>query len=189
MKPTEELMKEHEAIQVMLSILEQMCNRLELGERLPPGKLERVLEFIKLFADKCHHGKEEDLLFPAMIKAGFSKEGGPIAVMLHEHVIGRNAVKGMDEALVKYKQSKDTIPEGFIENARTYIRLLRQHIDKEDHILYPMANQHLSLEVQQELLEQFERVEREVIGVGTHEKFHELLHQLKEEFLDKKRHL
>ncbi|MFX0095665.1 MAG: hemerythrin domain-containing protein [Candidatus Hodarchaeota archaeon] len=184
MKPTEELMKEHEAIKRMLSVLEQICKRIEQGERLPSEKLTQILEFIKLFADQCHHGKEEDLLFPAMIKAGFPKDGGSIAVMLHEHVIGRNAVKGMAEAIFKYKQSNLAIPESFIENARTYIQLLHQHIDKEDNILYPLANQHLSLQAQQDLLEQFERVEREVIGVGIHEKFHELLQHLEEEFLE-----
>jgi hemerythrin-like domain-containing protein len=70
-----------------------------------------------------------------------------------------------------------------VENARNYIALLTQHIDKEDHILYPMADVHLSEERQKGLVEEFERVEREEIGVGKHEEFHQLLEHLREVYL------
>lgn len=82
MKPTEQLKEEHKAIKLMLKVLEAMCRRLENKENIPKEHFEKVLEFIKVFADKCHHGKEEDLLFPAMEKAGIPREGGPLNVML-----------------------------------------------------------------------------------------------------------
>ncbi len=78
MTPTEQLKEEHQGIQLMLSILEKVCQRLESGGKVETGHLEKVLEFIQVFADKCHHGKEEDLLFPEMEKAGIPKEQGPI---------------------------------------------------------------------------------------------------------------
>ena len=130
-------------------------------------------------ADKCHHGKEEDLLFPAMEEAGIPKEEGPIGVMLMEHSEGRHCIKGMVEAVAEYKQNgKDFAPK-FIQNARTYVELLTQHIDKENNILFEMADIHLSANKQEELLQEFERFERDKIGVVIYEDLHEIFHNLK----------
>ncbi len=177
MKATEQLKEEHKIIKVMLEILEAICRKLEKGEDVPKEHLEGVVEFIKVFADKCHHGKEEDLLFPAMEEAGIPKEGGPIGVMLEEHNMGRDYVKGMSKSFSSQDFKK------FIENARGYIELLEQHIDKEDNILYKMADMHLSEKKQKELLPQFEKVEIERIGAGKHEEFHKLVHHLKKVYL------
>lgn len=183
MSPTEQLKEEHEAIKLMLKILEKVCEKLESKEEVNPEHLERIVEFIKVFADKCHHGKEEDLLFPAMEEAGIPKEGGPIGVMLTEHNMGRDYVKGMNEAVAKYKTGDRTVSPKIVENARNYIRLLTPHINKEDNILYQMADMRLSKEKQEELLEEFERVESEIIGADKHEEFHQLLRNLKQVYL------
>jgi len=180
MRPPEQLEEEHKAIKLMLRISEKVCEKLESGEEVNPEHLEQIVEFIKVFADKCHHGKEEDLLFTAMEEAGIPKKGGPIGVMLTEHDMGRGYVKAMSEAVAKYKGGDRKVSSAIVGNARNYIALLTQHIDKEDNILYPMADMHLSEERQKELLEEFERVEREKIGVGKHEEFHELLNHLRE---------
>jgi hemerythrin-like domain-containing protein len=100
--------------------------------------------------------------------------------MLTEHDMGRGYVRGMSEAIAKYKAGDGKASSAIVGNARNYIALLTQHIDKEDNILYPMADVHLSEDKQKELLEEFERVERERIGVGKHEEFHELLDHLKQ---------
>ncbi len=176
MKPTEILKEEHVAIKSMLDVLERICDKLEAGEGVEPGHLEQVVEFIREFADKCHHGKEEDLLFPAMAEAGIPVEGGPIGVMLAEHETGRNYVKGMREGIEEYKEGRGA--SRFIENARGYIELLRAHIDKEDNILYPMADGHVAREEQERLLEEFEKVE-ERMGKGTHERYLGILERLK----------
>lgn len=181
MRPTEQLKEEHKAIKLILKILEKACVRLESGEEVNPEHLEQILEFIKLFADKCHHGKEEDLLFLAMEEAGFPREGGPIAVMLIEHNMGRDYVKDMSEDVAKYKASEHEASSKIVENARNYIALLTQHIEKEDNILYPMADMHLSEDKQRELIEEFEKLERERIGIGKHEELHKLLHHLEKE--------
>lgn len=178
MRATEQLMQEHRAIETMLNILESVCRELEAGEAVNAEHLDRILEFIRVFADQCHHGKEEDLLFPAMEMAGIPREGGPIGVMLIEHTHGREYVRGMSGAVSRYKAGEKGAVSDFVANARGYIALLRQHINKEDNILYRMADMHLSVEKQEELLEQFEQVERERIGPGKHEVFHKLLEQL-----------
>ncbi|MEM2964829.1 MAG: hemerythrin domain-containing protein [Candidatus Bathyarchaeia archaeon] len=177
MRSTEQLKEEHKAIKLMLKILESICKRLENNQEIPKEHFEETLEFIKVFADKCHHGKEEDLLFPAMEKAGVPREGGPISVMLMEHNMGRDYVKGMSESVISRDFNK------FMENARGYIKLLNQHIDKEDNILYVMADMHIQESEQEELLRRFEKLERERIGPGKHEELHKLLHRLEEVYL------
>jgi hemerythrin-like domain-containing protein len=183
MTPTDELKEEHQGILLMLKIFEKVCAKLEAKEKVDPGHLERIVEFFRIFADKCHHGKEEDLLFPEMEKSGISKEHGPIGVMLMEHDQGRALVKGMGEAAARYKKAESTASAEFAQNARDYIALLTQHINKENNILFPMGDRVISREKQGELVEAFETLEREKIGAGTHEEFHKFLHHLQEVYL------
>lgn len=177
MQATEELKKEHRAIEMMLRILSAVDKKIEAGEKIPQEHLEKIVEFIRVFADQCHHGKEEDLLFPAMEEAGMPRDGGPLAVMLQEHNNGRDYVKAMSEAVI----SKDL--EKFRENAEAYADLLDQHIDKEDNVLYPMADNCLSANKNSQLMEQFAQVEEEKIGAGKHEEFHQLLRDLEKIYL------
>ena len=98
------------------------------------------ITFIRLFADACHHGKEEDLLFPALEEAGMSRQQGPIAVMLEEHRMGRQYVRFMSEAL-EPARSGDTEARARLANAaRGYVDLIRAHIMKEDNVLFNMAD-------------------------------------------------
>jgi len=183
MKPTDQLKEEHKAIKLMLDILEKIYRKLEAGEEINKEDLDKILEFTSVFISKCHHGKEEDLLFPAMEEAGVPRKGGPIEVMIEEHDIGRECVKALNGAIKKNKTNDTEAIDEIIKNARNYVGLLRTHIDKEDNILYSMADAHLSREKQDKLLKEFEIVENEKIGIGKHEEFHKLLHHLKDVYL------
>jgi hemerythrin-like domain-containing protein len=183
MKPTQELSNEHQAILLMIRILEKMSDRLEEGRQVDAGHLEKAVDFIKVFADKCHHGKEEDLLFPAMEKAGIPRTGGPLGVMLREHVMGRGFVKAMSEALAGIKKGDRKAVALFAENARNYGALLSQHIFKEDNVLYPMADGRLSSAEQDALEACFAEVEEKAVGHGKHEAYHRLLKELEAEYL------
>jgi len=140
-----------------------------------------LLDFFKVFADQCHHGKEESLLFLELEARGVPKEGGPIGVMLHEHDEGRRLQEQMREAIADL--TDETHRQQFIAAARNYIALLRQHIWKEDNVLFRMAQQVLTEEDDERLSEQFERHEREAIGEGVHERYHHIVHRLEAEFL------
>lgn len=183
MKASTPLIEEHHGIKRMLQILEAVSRRIEGGEPVDPQDLEQIVEFIQVFADSCHHAKEEELLFEAMVEAGLPREGGPIGVMLHEHVLGRGYVRAVKEALPGYQAGDAAAAVRIAENARSYAALLHQHIDKEDHILYPMADRQLPAQKQHELVEAFERVEEERIGPGRHEAFHALLDRLEATYL------
>lgn len=183
MRPTDNLKDEHTAIKLMLQILDKVCQELESGKEVNYDHLTQIVDFIKIFADKCHHGKEEDLLFPSLERTGMPHDKGPISIMLMEHNIGRNYVGGMSEAADKYKAGNRQESARFVENARNYIALLTQHIRKENEVLFPMADMRLSEEDQKRLLEDFEKLETERIGIGKHEELHRLLHHLKDIYL------
>ncbi len=176
MKPTEILKHEHRVIEKMISVLDAFCKNVEKGD-FKREDAQKIVDFFKTFADKCHHGKEENMLFPEMEKAGVPKEGGPIGVMLFEHKQGRNFIKGMDSGI------KENNAKSFLENARNYINLLKEHIYKEDNILFNIAEAHLTSKVQENLIERFEKFENEVIGKEVHEKYHELVHQMEKKYM------
>ncbi len=182
MKPTAELSHEHQAILRMIGTLGRIADRLDAGAAVDPDDLDRSVEFIRGFADKCHHAKEEDHLFPEMEKAGIPREGGPIGVMLAEHVRGREFTAAMAAAIPGTRAGDRRAAGAFVAEARGYGELLTQHIFKEDHILYPMADARLTPEQQASLEASFLEVERTVAGEGRHEEFHRLLERLEKTY-------
>ncbi|WP_048126604.1 MULTISPECIES: hemerythrin domain-containing protein [unclassified Methanosarcina] len=180
MKPTDDLKEEHKAVKLMLRILDGMCTDIEYRRNVKLEHLEGLLEFMKIFVDKCHHTKEEVYLFPEMEKAGIpAKE--LIDSLIKEHKQGREHVSRIEEAVSKKVWDKEELT--ILEDARAYIQLLTLHTEKEENDLFPLADVCLAPEVQKELLESFEVVENEEIGAGKHEEFHRQLHHLKEIYL------
>jgi hemerythrin-like domain-containing protein/uncharacterized protein (DUF2249 family) len=176
--PTQVLMEEHTLILQALDALERKIAQVESG--VPPDRayFQKAVEFLRTFADKCHHGKEEHLLFKTMVERGFPREAGPIAVMLHEHDLGRAFVRGIAEAAASPTLDGAAIHR-IIENGRGFVQLLRAHIDKENSILFPMADNLLSPEDHAYLEKAFERFEAEETGAGVHEAMQKLLDELK----------
>jgi len=170
MKPIEELMEEHRVIERVLGIIEIAADLLDDDEEVDPDLFVDIVDFLMTFADKCHHSKEERQLFVKMQECEASGEVGPIAVMLREHEDGRAHVRKMAE-LSRQKMTKK-VREGLVEAARGYVELLSQHIQKEDNILYPMAEQMLSRLDMEELEKGFAEVEEKIMGPGVHERYH-----------------
>lgn len=175
MKTTDELRAEHEGVKVMLSVIRAICRRLGTDEAVDPTDLPRVVEFLSVFVDRCHHGKEEDLLFPALEAAGVAREGGPIGVMLAEHSSGRELIRAMREALARWDTDLPEARRSFVASAIAYADLLEEHIEKENGVLFPAADGLLTPDADGELAAGFEAIECERIGVGKHEEFHALL--------------
>ena len=109
---------------------------------------------------------------------GVPREGGPIGVMLAEHERGRAYVRAMAEAAGRYSKGDKSAAPVLIQNGRNYVELLRQHIAKEDRVLFPMADKVLSGAEQTQLFEAFETIERERTGAGEHERYHHVLDEL-----------
>jgi hemerythrin-like domain-containing protein len=178
MDAIETLMSEHRLIEQVLDALVGFSE--ETGRRGTTEKeeLSRFVTFLREFADACHHGKEEDVLFAAMVDHGFPREGGPIAVMLHEHTQGRALIRALDQ---KSKQEGEWSGEDrrqIAEASSGYAHLLRGHIHKEDAILYPMAEQHLPPEAMERVAADCDRFEAERTGSGEHQRLHALAESL-----------
>ncbi len=164
-KATQDLKKEHEAIVFVLGILDAMAAETSAdGDKLQYRY--ELIDFLKTFADKCHHGKEETLLFKAMEENGIQNEGGPIGVMLEEHIQGRGYIAKMKESLDEGDIA------GFNSAAEQYCGLLRIHINKENIMLFKFADQVLDEAKQDELFIKFQEHEETVIGHGVHEQLH-----------------
>lgn len=173
MKPTDVLMEEHRVIERALDALEEAATRLELGRDVPKEVLESLLDFIRGFADRCHHHKEEGVLFPYLESRGLSSTDGPVGVMLQEHEIGRRHVTAMAGAVDTSRGVE------FAAHARAYIQLLREHIDKEDHVLFPMADEVMADEDFEELMSRLHHAEEE-LG-SSHEEYLRLLERIERE--------
>jgi hemerythrin-like domain-containing protein len=170
MKPTRILELEHRVIEQVLDCLDRIANRCQADGRLDAESARNAVDFFRTFADRCHHGKEEQQLFPMMEARGFPADSGPVAVMRVEHDHGRALVQGME---VEIEFAADGKPEScarYVNNARSFSALLREHIRKEDHCLFPMADGALGEDDQLELAKSFERAEQEDMTPGERER-------------------
>lgn len=178
MVATEALKNDHRVIEKVLHVLEAVSNKINQGGEVPIDVLKKAADFIRNFADSYHHGKEENLLFKSMEEKGFPREGGPIGVMLMEHDEGRRYVRGLVEAIEKYASGDSSAQKAIAENARNFAGLLGPHIQKEDNILYMMADNILPEAFQKELLHKFDLVEKEKLGEGKRQYYVNLADEL-----------
>jgi hemerythrin-like domain-containing protein len=182
MKPTEVLMAEHKAVLLALQILEKIENSLKEGAADAPANLDQLIDFFRGFVDRCHHAKEEDVLFPELERRGVPREGGPIGVMLAEHNAGRQYIREMSNALTGFRSGDGDAVNVIRESSNGYRNLLRGHIDKEDNVLYPMADRLIPDADAANMVGRFEEIERDRVGVGKHEAYHDMLHRMKEAY-------
>lgn len=179
MGPTRVLSLEHQTILGILDLLETLADRLAGGDRRAAELAPDMVDYIASFADRLHHGKEEELLFPALARAGMPADGGPVAVMLSEHERGRALVGAMRRAVADGLSGVDA-RTGFADAACGFAQLLREHIHKEDHVLFPMAEQMLDATVRDELLRAFEAHDGER-HAAEHRRCAEVLERLRRE--------
>jgi hemerythrin-like domain-containing protein len=154
-RPTKVLRDEHQVILRVLNVLERLVERARDGAGFESGALGQCVEFFRLFADACHHAKEEDLLFPVLESHGIPRAGGPIGVMLYEHQMARQLTQQMGEALTATGNGQSGAAAQFCAVAERYVNLLKQHIYKEDNFLFTMGERVMPDAAQQDLCSQF----------------------------------
>jgi hemerythrin-like domain-containing protein len=153
---TNNLEDDHIHILKLIEVMERV-----IGSDNPDvSHLESIVDIIRNFADGLHHAKEENQFFPFLAKRGFSLTQGPVAVMLHEHVQGRDFVKGIADNISLYKSGNISALGKIYSNMAGYAELLQNHIGKENNILFQMADRALSESDHQDLLTQFGEAEK-----------------------------
>lgn len=150
-KPTQILSDEHQNILKVIKALTCRCDEINSGKEIDQKFFNEAVSFIRNYADKFHHAKEEDILFK-ILSDHEKMHCDPTKQMLVEHGEGRNFVKGMEEALQKGDKKE------LLKNAQGYCELLQDHIFKEDNILYPMADEALSEAEQKNIAEKFSQI-------------------------------
>jgi len=180
MTPTDILKHEHAVLMLILDAAEREVRLIRASGKVRADRLGQMIDFFRMFVDRCHHGKEEKHLFRFMRKRDAARTNGPVSILLREHEEGRTHVKAMTRALAKAVKGDGRAAAALAEDLSAYILLLRNHTDKEDDVLYPMADEILTRGDQEALLKAFEKVEAKEIGEGVHEKYHQLAHELAE---------
>lgn len=136
---TRALVNEHRLILRMITLLDRNAPKTADGTYCNWQFYLEGVDFIRNFADRFHHAKEEDVLFEALVKNGMPRENSPIAAMLMEHGQGRAFVAAMETAALEALNGQTGRGRIVADNALAYASLLREHIAKEDEILYPLA--------------------------------------------------
>jgi hemerythrin-like domain-containing protein len=154
---TQNLENDHVYIIRLIDVMEKMV----LNCATDTAHMELVVNLIKTYADGFHHAKEEQVLFPLLEEKGFSKVHGPVAVMLHEHVEGREFVKGISQRIDVYKAGNVSALPEIYQYMQGYVDLLREHINKENNVLFKLADKALSSDEQLELLNKFGSIEKQ----------------------------
>jgi len=175
--PMEVLEGEHHVIQKMVGAMAVLAEGLGAGHEPPVETLRNIVEFMRTFADKCHHGKEEAHLFPCLEKRGIPARGCPIGVLLHEHERGRALVTQLAQATEAYASGNVAARDSMVEPLRGLMELYPSHIWKEEYLLFPMSAKVLSAADQQQLVEKFAEVEA-AIGREVHQRFERLAEEI-----------
>jgi hemerythrin-like domain-containing protein len=178
-KAIEVLMSEHRLIEEVLGSLETYAIDVRAGAPALGDVIGDYARFLGGFADACHHGKEEDILFRRMIERGFPREAGPLAVMYHEHEAGRSHVRALSEIAASPGPADSRL---LLDHAEAYVPLLRQHILKEDRILYPMALEFLTAPELDAMNGEFETFEARMHADGSYDRLRALAETLTRRF-------
>jgi hemerythrin-like domain-containing protein len=181
MQAIDVLMQEHRVIEQVLDALDMAAARLARGEVVPARFFLDAADFASGFADGCHHRKEEGVLFPTMKQHGGPSGGGAIEVMLDEHEQGRGYVRQLREAARQLDAGDSAAARRVIAAARGYVALLRDHIAKEDEMLFPLAGELIPESAQAGVVAAFEEVEEAERDAPNHEELLELAERLTQE--------
>jgi hemerythrin-like domain-containing protein len=175
---TVQLKKEHETVKRVLDIMERFCKEIETTGRADTEQLDQLMEFLIVFVDRCHHGKEEDVLIPEMESAGLLKGKIITDDIQTQHSEGRKLITEMKDCLSAYKNGDSEALRSFMTHARDYITILSPHMEKENTDLFWIADQGLSEDTHKKMLVRFEVIEKERIGPGKHEEFNKMIEHM-----------
>ena len=166
MTPTQIMQAEHRHIETVVKALGRAAVALEKGRRVDVMLLTMAVEFLRVYADQLHHGKEETLFFPLLVKRGVPAHGCPIDGLNHEHEKGRALVRDLAEQTPAYEQGQAGAAEELRQTLRGLLDLYHNHIWKEDAMVFPMGDKVLTADDQQELSAKFAVVDR-AVGLDT----------------------
>ncbi len=169
---TKILIDEHKNIIKVVNALEREAKKVSKGGKIDKEFYAGAIDFVRNYADGFHHAKEEDILFEEFCKNEHKAHCNPTTQMLYEHDEGRHFIKNLEKAV------KEGDKENTAKNALGYAELLKEHIYKEDNIMFPMADKAITKKTQEKMLIQFNKAEEKKFPKGTKEKYIALADEL-----------
>jgi hemerythrin-like domain-containing protein len=166
------LMIEHRLIERMLSVIKSVLAKIESKHKVDPVFVDIAVDFIRVYADRTHHGKEEDILFRELNKKALTSEDSQIMKeLIEEHVFGRQTTKALVEANTRYRNGDETALADITANLKTLTEFYPRHIEKEDKVFFPSSRTYFTDEEDQAMLVEFWEFDRNMI----HEKYKSLV--------------
>lgn len=183
MKSIKIMVEEHENIRKMLKVIRKFSYRVMTNSEYDVDDLPRIIDFVRTYADKHHHGKEEDILFQTMNKE-IEKlaKSGAITGMYIEHDMGRLYMANLEKALETFKNGNDEARLDIIANAISYTDLLDWHIEKENTAMYKFAENMLNDSSKVFIESECEKVENSAKEIGLQEKYIALIEDLESKY-------
>ena len=176
--PIAVLEEEHVLILRALDVLEAGLAQVESGASVGGAFFGELAEFFRNFADRHHHGKEEEILFRYMVEEmDYARRSGPVGVLSSEHEVGRAHVRAMSEAASRLETASEAARR-LVDEGRAYVALLRAHIEREDHKVFPLVEDLLGPEERTALMAAFSRFEAAEGGKESPEKYAALIDRL-----------
>ena len=174
--PTTQLSEEHKLVLLVVEAMEREVAAIERDDRVHADRVAEMVDFTRNFTDGCHHAKEEKILFP-LLEERDGPSRGTVSVLLSEHEGGRMAMRAIDDAL-PHVDTDAAARKTVAKSLADYAYVLRLHINKEDTLLFPRADEVLVGDDRRRLTAEFARVEEEETRSGAHERYHKLAHDL-----------
>ena len=175
MMPIGVLMNEHRLIERMLGVVESEAGKARTRNFIEPVFIDTTIDFIRTYADKTHHGKEEAILFREAARKELTPEDrGHLQDLLGDHNFGRKTVGELAEAKQRYREEGDGFLEVILEKLVTLVDFYRNHIRKEDDVFFPASSAYFSKEEQEAMLLEFWESDRKMI----HEKYRSIVEAL-----------
>lgn len=162
------LMIEHRLIEQMIAIINRALTQIEKEGKADPVFVDTAVDFIRTYADRTHHGKEEDILFRELKKRELSEEDRRLMnELIEDHLLGRKITRNIIEANARYRNGdKQALPE-IVSNLRSLTNFYPKHIEKEDKVFFPAVRRYFSEQEDQTMLDEFWAFDRKMI----HEKY------------------
>jgi len=179
MTPTENLIKEHEEINELLDIMSKIALKIKSKDVFYPTDVEEIIDYLIIIIDKSHHGKEDEVFYPELISSGIPKETAPLSIINYEHTLAKRYLKDISSCVVNCKIGNDFSGELLADSLTNYVVVIKNHIQREEEIIFPIANEVLSSEKQNEITQRFEDIEQKNISHGFFDHFNKLLKKLK----------
>ncbi|MEI6755112.1 MAG: hemerythrin domain-containing protein [Paludibacter sp.] len=184
MKATEDLMNEHKAIRVILTVMSTISDSIKNKKVFYTNDVEKIVDFLSVYTDKCHRTKEEAVFYPALLLTKHPLKEMSVGLLINEHSIGKGYLDEITCCVENCKLGSSFSGERIADCMANYVQLLDSHIQKEEDDYFPLANKAFSDEAQVEISKQFSLINDEFVGRDIHTRYDKLLKSMENKYLN-----